>query len=176
MAGRFTFRLAGTNEPDQATENDNATQEASMTKMAGIIGMARNAMIGVLAIWATVLILPATAEAGPGPQNIAYNLERIAYATNQVPGIRGLHRQDVEIDRLQSHLYRLDRISYHQHGRRARLNDANIERLQYRLRRMENRVEAKIARYQAGRHARRDVGRDVGRDQGRVGRWYPNHE
>ncbi len=147
-----------------------------MTRMTGIIGMARNAMIGVLAIGATILMLPATAEAGPGPHKIAYKLDRIVYATNQVPGIRGLYRQDAEIDRLQSRLHRLDRISYRQNGRRARRNDATIEHLQHRLRRMERRVEAKIARRQVGRHARRDWRRDVGRNQGRPGRRNPDHE
>jgi hypothetical protein len=123
-----------------------------------------------MAIGAAVLTLPAAAEARSGPQQVAQKLERIAYATNRVPEIRGLRRQDTEIDRLQSRLHRLDRISDRQRGRLARRNEATIKRLQNRLRRMERRVEAKIARRGEDRYGRRDWRRDGRRDDGRDGR------
>ena len=150
-----------------------------MMRMTGIIGMARSAMIGVLAIGAATLMLPATAEAGPGPQKIAHKLDRLAYETKQVPGVHGLRHQDKEIDRIQSRLQRLERISYQQRGRRARRNDTTIDHLQHRLRRMERRIETKIAHRENGRYGRNDGRRDVrgvgrrdgGYDHGRDGRW-----
>ncbi len=142
-----------------------------MTRMNRSARMARNAVIGVLAIGAAMLMLPGTAGAGSGPHQlaphqIAQRLDRIAYKVNDIPGIRGLHRKDAVIDRLQSRLHRLERITEHQRGRRARRNGHIIDRLQQRLRRMERRIEAKIER----REARRDH-RGVCRGGRRGGYW-----
>ena len=127
-----------------------------MTMMKRVTRMARGAVIGVLAIGATTLMLPGTAEAKPGPHRIAERLDRIAYKTDRIPDIRGLHAKDAAIDRLQSRLHRLERITKHQRGRRARRNGHIIDRLQHRLHRMERRVEARIERRQARRDHRRD--------------------
>lgn len=128
-----------------------------MTMMNRVTRMARGAVIGGLAIGAAMLLLPGTAGAAPGPHQIAphqiaQRLDRIAYKADRIPGIRGLYRRDAAIDRLQSRLHRLERITEHQRGRRARRNGHIIDRLQHRLRRMERRIEAKIDR----REARRD--------------------
>ncbi|MFQ5565531.1 MAG: hypothetical protein ACE5EU_04130 [Paracoccaceae bacterium] len=123
--------------------------------MSRVTRMARGAVIGVLAIAATMLVLPGTAVAGPGPHKIADKLERIAYRVDRIPDIHGLYAKDAAIDRLQARLHRLERISEHQRGRRARRNRHIIDRLQHRLRRMEHRVEARIERREARRNYRR---------------------
>ena len=133
-----------------------------MTMMNRVTRMARGAVIGLLAIGATVLMLPGTAGAAPGPYQIAERLDRIAYQTDRIRDIRGLYRKDAAIDRLRSRLHRLERITGHQRGRRARRNGHVIDRLQHRLRRMERRIEARIER----REARRDH-----RDGYRRGYW-----
>ncbi len=117
--------------------------------------IARRTVVGVLAIGAAMLVLPGIAEAAPGSQQIAQRIDRIADKVDRIPDIRGLYRKDAAIDRLQSRLHRLERITDHQRGRRARRNGKQIDRLQRRLRKMERRVEARIER----RETRRERGR-----------------
>ncbi len=142
-----------------------------MTMMKRVTRMARGAVIAVLAVGAAMLVLPGTAAATPGPHRIAERLDRIAYKTDRIPDIRGLHAKDAAIDRLQSRLHRLERITEHQRGRRARRNGRIIDRLQHRLHRMERRVEARIERRQARSYHRRDHRRDYRRDDRRTGYW-----
>ena len=132
-----------------------------MSKVNRLTTIARNLVLGVLAVGATTLMLPGSAEARPGPQKVAHALERIAYDASRIRDIRGLRRQDAAIDRLQARLHRLDRITDHQRGRRARRNDATIDRLQHRLNRMERRIEARMERR---RGHRRDDRRAAYRD------------
>lgn len=122
-----------------------------MTMMKRGLRMARGAVLGVLAIGAAMLMLPGTAGAGSSPHKIARQIERIAYKADRIPDIRGLYRKDAAIDRLQSRLRRLERVTDHQRGRRAQRNGRIIDRLQHRLRRMERRIEAKIERREARR-------------------------
>ena len=132
-----------------------------MQKMTGVTRIARNAVIGVLAVAAAALVLPGSAEAGSGSGEVAIVLGIIADDVDHLPKIRGLRRQDAEIDRLQARLHRLDRISDRQRGRRARRNHAKIDRLQHRLHQMERRIEARIERR---RHRRDDRRADHRRD------------
>ena len=137
-----------------------------------VVKLTRNTTIAVMAIGATMLMLPSTAEAGVGPQRVAERLERIAYEVNRVSDIRGLHRKDRKIDQLQSRLHKLERITDRHRGRRARRNDAQIDRLQHRLRRMEHRVEARMDHR---RDRRRDWRRDERRDRRYDDRRYDRH-
>ena len=127
-----------------------------MNMMSRVTGMVRSAMIGMLALAATALILPGSAEASAGPRQIANKLERIADKVERIPDIRGLRRQDTAIDGLQARLNRLERITDHQRGRRARRNGKIIDRLQNRLRRMERRIEARLDLRDYRRDYRRD--------------------
>ena len=141
-----------------------------MTMMKRVTRMVRGAVIGVLAIGAAMLMLPGSAEAASGPHQIAQRLDRIAYKVDRIPDIRGLYAKDAAIDRLQARLRRLERITGHQRGRRARRNGRIIDRLQNRLQRMERRIEARIDRREARRDHRRDHRRDYRRDY-RRGYW-----
>ena len=133
--------------------------------MSRVTGMARSAMIGMLALGATALMLPGSAEASAGPRQIAHKLERIADKVERIPDIRGLRRQDTAIDRLQARLNRLERVTDHQRSRRARRNGKIIDRLQHRLRRMERRIEARLDRRDRRRDHRNDDRRDDRRDR-----------
>ncbi len=141
--------------PERLNFKQSGTQEAVMNMMSRVTGRARSAMIGMLAFGATALILPGSAEAVADPRQIANRLERIA-------DIRGLRRQDTAIDGLQARLNRLERITDHQRGRRARRNGKIIDRLQLRLRLMERRIEARLDRRDYRRDYRRDWGSRYG--------------
>ena len=103
---------------------------------------------------ATLMVLPASAGAGPRPYEIADRLDRIAYRVERVREIRNPYRQDARIDALQDRLRRLEWISEHQRGRLARANERRIDRLQHRLHRMERRAERRIDRRERRRHDR----------------------
>lgn len=125
----------------------------TMTKVTTISRHARNLAAGALVLGAATVMLPSeVAAAAPGPHRIAERLDHIAYQVQRIPEIRGLRNQDAEIDRLQRRLHRLENITERQRGRRARLTEERIDRLQYRLSRMERRVEARLERRRDYRH------------------------
>jgi hypothetical protein len=117
--------------------------------------LAQTLAIAALAIGAATMALPTAAEAASGSREISKRLNRIAYQVEHIPEIRGPRRQTQAIDNLKKRLYRLNRISDDQRGRRARKNDARIDRLQHRLHRMERQAAYRIDRRDDRRDDRR---------------------
>jgi hypothetical protein len=95
-------------------------------------------------------------RSGPNPREISRRIDRIAYQVEDIRDIRGPRRKLTKIDRLQARLARLEAITEHQRGRRARRNDHRIDRLQHRLRRIEHRIERRVEarRYDNGHRGR----------------------
>jgi hypothetical protein len=127
-----------------------------MIMVSKMTKITRGAIIGVLAAAAVMMALPGVAAAGHGSRTVKEWLERINVEIKHIGDIQGLYRQDREIGRMQSRLFRLERITQGQYGKRARKNRQSIDHLQRRLRKLERRVEAKIARLEGYRDDRRD--------------------
>lgn len=99
-----------------------------------------------LALGLVATTVPHPAEAGPRSARISAALDRIAVRIDDLRSIHNPYRRAEEIDRLQARLYRLERRSDRQRGRRARGNDHYIDALQARLARVERRNDRRIAR------------------------------
>ena len=124
----------------------------TMTGITKITRLARNLAIGALALGATTLMLPGTAVAASNAHIISQRLDRIAYKVSHVQDIRNPYRKNVAINDLQKRLYRLEKINWDQRGRRTRVNAERIDRLQYRLQRIERQASYRPQQGQGRRH------------------------
>ena len=105
-----------------------------------------------LVLGLTAAVVPRPAEAGPRSARVSSALDGIALRIDDLRSIHNPYQRAEEIDRLQTRLYRLERRSDRQRGRRARRNDHHIHALQTRLAWIERRNDRRIARWERDRY------------------------
>lgn len=111
----------------------------------------KTVLIATLLVSAAAVATPAQADnRGFRAERIAERIDRLEIRAQDLRDIRRLRVRLAEIDQLQARLQRMENRNDRLRGRLARQNDRRIDRLQAWLDRLEWRTERRLARRSGG--------------------------